>query len=208
MRRELKEYPDIALKLENLDGTIDFAQVLGRPGPVHIEIGSGKGTFLVHQAQAQPEVNFLGIEWARKYYRYAVDRIGRRGLHNVRILRVDAAPFLRDFVHEASVDCFHIYFPDPWPKNRHHKRRLLQSSNVDTLIQCLKPGGEIRIATDHEEYFEQIKDVASAYRTKLQEIVFERPAGAEAAERTGTNYERKYVKEDRPIYTIALRKIE
>lgn len=207
MRRKPQEYTNIALKLDNLNAKIDFTQIFGRPGPVHVEIGSGKGTFLVHQAAAQPEANFLGIEWARKYYRYAVDRIGRRGLHNVRILRADAATFLGDFVHEASVDCFHIYFPDPWPKKRHHKRRLLQSANVDRLIHCLKPGGEMRIATDHEEYFEWIKEATSAYRTKLQEVEFERPAGAEAGEMTGTNYERKYVKEDRPIYTIALRRI-
>jgi tRNA (guanine-N7-)-methyltransferase len=208
MRRELKEYANIELKSEKLDAKIDFTGIFGRRTAVHVEIGSGKGTFLVHQARAHPDVNFLGIEWARKYYRYAVDRIGRWGLQNVRILRADAATFLRDFVHEESVDCFHIYFPDPWPKKRHHKRRLLQSSNVDMLIQCLKPSGEIRIATDHEEYFAQIKDVASTYRTKLQEIEFERPAGAEAGEMTGTNYERKYVKEDRLIYTIALRRIE
>ena len=71
MRKELKEFENIALNPEDFQGKIDFAQVFGRCGPVHIEIGSGKGTFLVNQAQAQPEVNFLGIEWARKYYRYA-----------------------------------------------------------------------------------------------------------------------------------------
>ena len=208
MRRKLKEYPDISLKLDDLDGTTDFTRIFGRRAAVHVEIGSGKGTFLVHQARAHPDVDYVGLEWARKYYRSAVDRIGRWGLHNVRILRADAATFLRDFVHEESVDCFHIYFPDPWPKKRHHKRRLLQSTHVDMLIQRLKPGGEIRIATDHQEYFERIKEVMSAYRTKLQEIEFERPAGAEDGEMTGTNYERKYVKEDRAIYTIARRKIE
>ena len=140
MRKELKEYANVALSPEDLQGKIDFAQVFGRCGPVHIEIGSGKGTFLVNQAQAQPEVNFLGIEWARKYYRYVVDRIGRRGLTNVRMLRADAATFLRDFVPEESVDCFHIYFPDPWPKKRHHKRRLLQSDNLEMLLDASQAG--------------------------------------------------------------------
>ncbi len=206
MKRELKEYTEVALSWEEVGDTIDFARIFGRSGPVHLEIGSGKGTFLVAQARAQPEVNFLGIEWARKFYRHAVDRIGRWGLRNVRILRADAATFLRDSVPPESVDCFHIYFPDPWPKKRHHKRRFLQSSNLEVLIHCLKPGGEIRVATDHADYFEQIQQVTSAYHGTLQEIAFERPAGAREGELTGTNYERKYVKQSRPIYTAAFRK--
>ncbi len=206
MRKELKEFENIALSPEEFQGKIDFAQIFGRCRPVHIEIGSGKGTFLLSQAQAQPEANFLGIEWARKYYRYTIDRIGRRGLTNVRILRADAATFIKDFVPEESVDCFHIYFPDPWPKKRHHKRRLLQSGNLEMLIDRLKPDGEIRIATDHEDYFQQIQDVTKACRARLEPIEFERPAGARGGELTGTNYERKYVKESRPIYTAAFRK--
>jgi tRNA (guanine-N7-)-methyltransferase len=121
-------------------------------------------------------------------------------------VRADAPVFLRDFVPTGSVDCFHIYFPDPWPKKRHHKRRLLQSSNLEVLIQRLKPGGEIRIATDHADYFEQIRQVTSAYSDRLEEIPFERPAGAREGELTGTNYERKYVKQSRPIYKAAFRK--
>ncbi len=206
MRREFREYPDVMLKLENLQSQLDFARIFGRSRPVHLEIGSGKGTFLVHQARAQSDVNFFGIEWARKYYRHAADRIGRWGLTNVRIVRADAAAFLRDFVHEESVDCFHIYFPDPWPKKRHHKRRLLQGSNIETLVRCLKPGGEMRIATDHEDYFEQISREMSVHAARLEPIEFQRPAGAREGELTGTNYERKYVKEKRPIYTLAFRK--
>jgi tRNA (guanine-N7-)-methyltransferase len=206
MGRELKEYTDVTLRLEDSDAKIDFARIFGRSGPVHIEIGSGRGTFLVQQAQTEPQVSFLGIEWARRFYRHAVDRIGRWDLRNVRILRADATTFLRDLVPQESVDCFHIYFPDPWPKKRHHKRRFLQSSNLEILIQCLKPGGEIRIATDHTDYFDQIRGVTLACSERLEEIEFERPAGAREGEWTGTNYERKYVKQSRPIYTAAFRK--
>ncbi|MHC4243503.1 MAG: hypothetical protein ACYSU4_13940, partial [Planctomycetota bacterium] len=83
MARTLKEYSSVLLKPEEIDSKLDFVQIFGRTGPVHIEIGSGKGTFLVNQARAHPGDNFLGIEWARKYYRYAVDRIGRWDLTNV-----------------------------------------------------------------------------------------------------------------------------
>ncbi len=207
MARILKEYPSVVLKPENLDGKIDFVRVFGRAGPVHIEIGTGKGTFLLNQARAQPGDNFLGIEWARKYYRFAVDRIGRWGLTNVRIICTDAATFLADFVPGNSVDCFHIYFPDPWPKKRHHKRRFICPANLEHLVRCLKTGGQLKIATDHADYFEVIKTVLAARNEKLQEIDFLPTAGAEASEWVGTNFERKYLKDQRPIYTLAVKKI-
>ena len=206
MARTLKEYPSVSLNPEDLDGKIDFVRIFGRAGPVHIEIGTGKGTFLLNQAGAQPGDNFLGIEWARKYYRYAVDRIGRWGLTNVRIIRTDAATFLTDFVPGDSVECFHIYFPDPWPKKRHHKRRFICPANLEHLIRCLRTGGQLKIATDHAEYFEQIKKVLTARNEKLQEIDFLPTAGAEASEWVGTNFERKYLKDQKPIYTLAVKK--
>jgi len=206
MARILQDYPGISLKAENLDGKIDFVRIFGRPAPVHIEIGSGKGTFLLGQAAAQPSDNFLGIEWARKYYRYAVDRIGRWGLKNVRIIRTDAAGFITDSIPDNSVDCFHIYFPDPWPKKRHHKRRFICPANLEHLIRCLKTAGQLRIATDHADYFEQIKLVLTARSDVLEEIDFIKPAGTESGEWVGTNFERKYIKDKRPIYTIAVRK--
>ena len=213
MARILKEYPSVALREEslgvkpkNLDGKIDFVRIFGRAGPVHIEIGAGKGAFLLNQARAQPGDNFLGIEWARKYYRYAVDRIGRWGLTNVRIIRTDAAAFLADLIPDNSVDCFHIYFPDPWPKKRHHKRRFICPANLEHLVRCLKTGGQLKIATDHTDYFEVIKTVLATRNEKLQEIDFLPTAGAEASEWVGTNFERKYLKDQRPIYTLAARK--
>ena len=211
MARILKEYPSVALKPKDLDGKIDFVRIFGRAGPVHIEIGTGKGTFLLNQAGAQPGDNFLGIEWARKYYRYAVDRIGRWGLTNVRIIRTDAATFLADFIPDNSVECFHIYFPDPWPKKRHHKRRFICPANLEHLIRCLRTGGQLKIATDHADYFEQIKQVltvgaAQCAFPRLEQIDFLPTAGAEASEWVGTNFERKYLKDQRPIYTLAVKK--
>ncbi len=126
MAKILKDYESVSLKPEKLEAPVDFVEVFGRNGPVHIEIGSGKGTFLVNQAKVRFEVNFLGIEWASKYYRHAVDRIGRHGITNVKMMRTEAASFLAELVPQQSIDCFHIYFPDPWPKTRHHKRRLIE----------------------------------------------------------------------------------
>jgi len=207
MARILKDYVGVALKPEDLDGKIDFVRIFGRKCHVHIEIGSGRATFLLNHARAQPQANFLGIEWAGRYYRYAVDRIGRWGLTNVRIIRTDAATFVADFLPGNSVDCFHIYFPDPWPKKRHHKRRFFCPANTEQLLRCLKPAGTIRIATDHADYFEQIQAVLTAQSSKLEKIDFLPTAGADQGEWVGTNFERKYLKEQRPIYTLAVRKI-
>ena len=206
MARILKDYPGVSLKTEDLDGKIDFVRIFGRSGPVHIEIGTGKGTFLLNQAKAEPYNNYLGIEWARKYYRHAVDRIGRWGLTNVRIVRTDAAVFIADFVPDDSVDCFHIYFPDPWPKKRHHKRRFLCPTNMEHLLRCLKVAGQLRIATDHADYFEQIRTVVTERSDILEEIDFLPTAGAETGEWVGTNFERKYIEDQRPIYTLAAKK--
>ena len=206
MARIYVDYPSISLKQEDLKGKIDYSQIFGRSGPIHIEIGSGKGTFLVKQAQAHPGDNFLGIEYASRFYRYAVDRIGRWNLKNVRVILTDAAFFIPEFIAENSVDCFHIYFPDPWPKRRHIRRRFICDSNLEILISRLKPSGQIRAATDHAGYFEQMKTVFGHAHEKLEEIDFLPASGAEAGEWVGTNFERKYKKEQRPIYTIALRK--
>jgi tRNA (guanine-N7-)-methyltransferase len=205
MARILKEYLTVVLKVEELDGKIDFVRIFGRSGPVHIEIGTGKAAFLLNEAKAHLEVNFLGIERASKYYRYAVDRIGRWGLTNVRIIRTDAAAFLANSIPDNSVDCFHIYFPDPWPKRRHNKRRFLCPANLEHLLRTLKTGGQLKIATDHIDYFQHIRELMAAEK-RLEEIEFLPAAGADKGEWLGTNFERKYRKEQRPIYTLAAKK--
>jgi len=208
MTRRLKEYPNIALDCEQLNEPADFDVVFGRFASLHIEIGSGKGTFLLNQGLANTSINFLGIEWARKYYRYAIDRIGRWNLSNVRLIRADAADFITRFVSDASVTCYHIYYPDPWPKKRHHKRRFISQQNLHQLLRTLKPQGAIQIATDHAEYFEWMKNVFANFTDALAEIEFTPAAGADEGEFVGTNYERKYLKEKRNVFTIALQKID
>lgn len=206
MRRKIQEFPSVLIKIEDLDGKFNATKIFGRPGRFHLEIGSGKGTFLVHQARACPDDNFLGIEWASRFYRLAVDKIGRWKTTNVRIIRTDATVFIPEFIPENFVDCFHIYFPDPWPKKRHKKRRFICDSNLEMLIKHLKPSGQIRIATDHEDYFEQITEVVGRAQDKLEEIDFIKTAGADTGEWVGSSFERKYLRQRKEIYTIALMK--
>jgi len=182
-------------------GPIDLPGVFGNVRPVEVEIGSGKGTFLLARAAARPEVNLLGIEWATAYCCYAADRVRRAGLANVRLLRADAAHLFHVCLLARSVQRVHIYFPDPWPKRRHHRRRLIQPGFLRDVRRVLRVGGQLLIATDHAEYFQHILRVLAA-ADDLIEVSFPRMAGRDG-EVVGTNFERKYIAQGRAVYKTA-----
>lgn len=166
--------------------------------PLHLEIGSGKGTFLVQEAPGAPGVNFVGIEYEREFFAFAADRIRRSGLRNVRMLCLDASTFVAWRVPSRSVSVLHLYFPDPWPKTRHHKRRMIQDEFLRTCTRILVPGGELRVATDHGPYWSWMRDHFDRWTRPgdaFEEIDFQRPSGAREGELVGTNFERKYRRE-------------
>lgn len=178
--------------------------------PFEIEIGSGKGTFLVQQAEVQPGVNFLGIEWAKEFWSYAADRVRRRGLKNVRVLNADATEFLRWRVPSGIVRVVHLYFSDPWPKTKHHKRRVLQDRFLEDAHRVLAPGGELRIVTDHDDYWAWMEEHFARWTAgagaRFERMPFLRPESAANDEVVGTNFERKYAREGRPFHAATLRK--
>jgi tRNA (guanine-N7-)-methyltransferase len=137
-------------------------EAFGRRAPLEVEIGSGKGNTLVRLASERPDVDFLGIEIGLKWVRLSRARLIRAGLANVRLVTGDAEWILARHLPAGSVQRFHVYFPDPWPKERHAKRRLFRKEFPDLLARCLAPGGEVRVATDHESYGEQIAEVLEA----------------------------------------------
>ena len=183
-------------------GPVDLRAIFGNARPVEVEIGSGKGTFLLARAAARPELNFLGIEWARAYCHYTADRVRRASLTNVRMLRADAKHFFRGCLADASVWRLHVYFPDPWPKRRHHRRRLIQPDFVEQARRTLKVGGQLIVVTDHAGYFEQIRRVLGD-APGFARIGFPKMTGG-ADELVGTNFERKYIAQGRAFYSIAL----
>jgi tRNA (guanine-N7-)-methyltransferase len=179
--------------------------------PLELEIGSGKGTFLVQQAPLHAAVNYLGIEYAAAFWRYAADRARRHGLVNVRLLHTEAAFFLRNYVADATFAQVHIYFPDPWPKKRHHKRRLIQAPFLRELHRVLRPAdqpgsGLVRLATDHPDYFAWMQEHAAAVADLFESLPFASPASAGDDELVGTNFERKYRREGRPFHGMILRR--
>jgi tRNA (guanine-N7-)-methyltransferase len=202
-------HQDIAVDLDKYNSPMDLDDLFAVSAPVEIEIGSGKGTFLLNQARQHQHINYLGIEWANKYYLYSVDRIRRWQLTNAKFLHADAREFIGRFVKDQAINAFHVYFPDPWPKKRHHKRRFFAVDNILQVIRCLTDNGQLRIATDHAEYFEVICEVFKDPKITchLEQIDFLAAEVADAGEWVGTNFERKYIKEGRKIYTMALQKI-
>ncbi|WP_428940520.1 tRNA (guanosine(46)-N7)-methyltransferase TrmB [Fontivita pretiosa] len=199
--RELIVEP-IGLDVETLPRPLNWRDIFGNQNPVEMEIGIGKGTFLLDQAKSRPDTNFFGIEYARWYWRYASDRLRRHGCHNARTVRAEAAYFLSEFVPDDSVSVLHIYFPDPWPKKRHHKRRLIQPPFMQQVVRVLVPGGRLQVVTDHQQYFEQIEQVVGS-TSGMKIIDYNRPGSAADGEFVGTNFERKYRREGRPFYALA-----
>ena len=169
---------------------------------IEIEIGVGKGTFLLDRAKQRQNINFLGIEHARSYAIYTSDRIRRANLRNVKMLCIDAKKLIESQLLANSVWRVHVYFPDPWPKRRHNRRRLIQPLFVHHVRRVLQPGGQFLIVTDYREYFEQIIRVITG-APGFARIPF--PQLLENTEHVvGTNFEKKYVKEGRPIFKTAL----
>lgn len=172
------------------------------PGPLELEIGCGKGGFLLSRARANPHVRLLGIEWASKYYRYCADRMARWQLTNVRVMRTDAKLFFLRHLAPDCVSVLHLYHPDPWPKKRHHKRRLVQADFADAAVRSLRSGGKWLIQSDHEEYFQQIREVLDNH-PQLAKVDWEDAETAPHPDWQGTNFEIKYAREGRSIFRVA-----
>lgn len=167
VRREGRVTPAQQQALEELwprygvdeTGPLDWVGLFGRAADTVAEIGYGNGEALVAAAQAFPERNFLGIEVYKAGTGRLLMALQEQGITNVRTMMCDAAEVMRDQIAPASLAAVHLFFPDPWPKKRHHKRRLLDDDFAALVANRLQPGGDFLCATDWENYAEQMHDV-------------------------------------------------
>ena len=196
-RLPLEELTPYLLELPDPPAHLDLSTIFGNRRPVEIEIGFGKGTFLVASGQARPEVNFVGVEIDRGLQLYVASRLAKRSLGNVRVVKADARQFVRDCVPGASLHAIHVYFPDPWWKTRHKKRRVFTGDFAASCERTLAPNGHLLVATDVEEYFGVMTSLVEGH-TRLRPVAW--PAMNEACQ---TNFERKAVQQGRTVWRAA-----
>jgi tRNA (guanine-N7-)-methyltransferase len=145
---------------KSLVDPLDLTKIFGRKAPLHVDLGCGDGSFLCALAQRMPEKNFLGIERLLGRIRSAAHKAAQ--ISNLRLLRMESSYAVRYLLPAGSVETFYLLFPDPWPKRRHWRRRILNGDFLCAIGRALTGSGAFRIATDHIDYFEKIKETARA----------------------------------------------
>ncbi len=192
-------------RFEDLPRPWSAATLFGREAALEVEIGSGKGLFLRTAAAAHPEVDYLGIEVAPRYAQFAAAGLARRGIQNAIVVIGDAACLLEELLPEDCLAAVHLYFPDPWWKRRHKKRRVIRESFLAHVERTLRPGGTLHFWTDVEEYFHTGLALAAA-GTRLEGPfeVPERPAAGDLDYRT--HFERRTRLHGQPVYRAEFRK--
>jgi tRNA (guanine-N7-)-methyltransferase len=182
-----------------LAGLDSLDRLVPGKGAWEVEIGFGKGRYLLRRCQESPGLRFLGIELATEYWHQFVERARKRGLTNWAALRGEALYLISAALPASFAAVVHVYFPDPWPKTRHRKRRLFDPETLDLVLGLLQPGGRLLFATDFLEYGEHVREILDGYpgiRIERREGVWE--------DGPRTNYEAKYIAEGRPILRLEI----
>lgn len=183
----------------------DAEKLFGRDAPIQVEIGSGKGLFMESAATANPDHNFLGVEVAAKYARFAAARLAKRGLPNAIMLQGDGRRLLAELLPDNSLAAVHVYFPDPWWKKRHHKRRLMNERFGQLVERKLQRGGSLHYWTDVEDRFKETLELLTSHTLLVGPIeVAERLAEHDLDYRT--HFERRMRLNALPVHRAEFRK--
>jgi tRNA (guanine-N7-)-methyltransferase len=171
-------------------GSLDTRAWFGRDAPVVLEIGCGAGTSTLEMARAEPDVDVIAVDVYRRGLAQLLSAIQREDIGNIRLIRGDAVDVLEHLIASASLTGVRVFFPDPWPKARHHKRRLLQPATVALIADRLRCGGVLHVATDHAGYAEQIAEAGDGEPRLARVDLHARPL-AISVDRPTTKYETK-----------------
>ncbi|MBA0046423.1 tRNA (guanosine(46)-N7)-methyltransferase TrmB [Mycobacteroides sp. LB1] len=183
-------YGRVAREADGSCPPLEPARWFGRTSPLILEIGCGTGTSTAAMALEEPQFDVLAVEVYRKGLAQLLSAIDREGIENVRLIRGDALDVLEHLLPSGSLTAARVFFPDPWPKTRHHKRRLLQAGTVALLSDRLRPGGTLHVATDHADYAEHIAEVGDAEPT-LHRLDVHDPSVPVSVRRPTTKFEGK-----------------
>jgi tRNA (guanine-N7-)-methyltransferase len=184
------------------EGTV--FDLFGTRAPLEFEIGAGRGRFLLHRAAAHPQRNFLGIDYRWRFLREGVERAERRGLTNLLFFKAEAEDIVPHLIPEASIDALHVYFPDPWHKRKHHKRRLLNAGFLKVLHARLVPGGKLELATDNHDYYRAITSAIESLGHGLWSERIETRNQRIMDPEVQTHFEAKYARLGRDLYYLEL----
>jgi tRNA (guanine-N7-)-methyltransferase len=196
-------WPEYGLDWKPEQGRIDFAALFERTAPLILEIGSGNGEATAAMCEADRDRDLLAVEVYPQGIADLMARASERGLRNLRVYQGDALPLMWQGIAPESLDEIRVYFPDPWPKVRHHKRRIIQAEHVKTMAGLLHSGGILHCATDIAEYADQMLEVLTAEPTLENTVEGFAPR---PDHRPMTKFERRGLKEDRPIEDLIFRK--
>ena len=190
------------IHLKNVEPPLDWKQVFGNDNPVEIEIGCGKGRFLRESAEQYPNINFVGIERAPKYVQRTKELLLKHDTTRALLVWSDASYFVNRYVGRGSVKTYHVYFPDPWPKKRQHKRRIFNNEHfIKGMVRTLNPKeGCLQFATDFQECFAEICIKLNQFASLVSV-----PFDSVKADHIRTSFEKKYLAEGRKIYRAAYR---
>jgi len=192
-------------ELEQLPRPFNPAALFSQVQPLEVEIGSGKGLFIAGAARANPQHNYLGIEVSQKYARYAAAKLARQASENGVMIGGDALGLFREWFPDASLAAIHVYFPDPWWKKRHKKRRVLNEQFLRDAERTLVPGGSLHFWTDVEEYYcSTLELIAATVKLAGPLPVAERPPEHDLDYRT--HFERRTRKNAEPVFRAEFRK--
>lgn len=199
-----RHWSELGAEIDSLPpGPLDTTSWFGRSAPLVLEIGSGMGETTAQLVAERPEVNYLAVEVYKPGLAHLLGRADALGLSNLRLLRGDALELLRWHVPADSLDEVAIFFPDPWPKKRHHKRRLVQETAMSLIASRIAPGGTVHLATDWEDYAEQMRDVCTAEPQLLNRYATEPGGWAPRPEwRPVTKFENRAQDEGRTVYDL------
>ncbi|HUT09419.1 MAG TPA: tRNA (guanosine(46)-N7)-methyltransferase TrmB [Thermoguttaceae bacterium] len=184
----------------------DAAKLFGRSAPLEVEVGTGKGLFLRNAAAGRPETDFLGIEVSQKYARFAADALAKRQLSNAIVITGDALRLFGELLPDDSLEAVHVYFPDPWWKKRHEKRRIMKESFVRNVQRTLRPEGVFHFWTDVEEYFHTSLQLLADHTGLEGPLEVPEPA-AEDDMAYRTHFERRMRLHDEPVYRAEFRNV-
>ena len=200
------EAPELRLDPETILEPESWDELCRRDSRIEVEVGIGKGRFLLAAAAERPEVMHFGIEWANKYLRIAEARALKQGLENVRFARVDAKELVTRAIPAESISVYYVFYPDPWPKKRHQKRRFIHPTTVGHLARTLVPGGMLHVATDHAEYWEWIEAVLDPHPAFERLSEFGGEDFPLPVDEPLTNFETKYLVQGRRRFRASWRR--